>query len=108
MPGDPFAISGHLTEEVRAPRDHVLAQQVLHTLYNARLGQQIVDAAVPEMRCADRIAVAAGRQRPGEQLIEVVSNTGDLIFAEDSDPLQITAGIERTNQFAGQPSWILH
>src|SRR5271163_3300428 len=83
MPGDPLPVAWQLTKEMGAPTDYVLAEQVLNQSYDARIRQQIVNAAMAQMRRGDGIAVASGSQSPGQQVIEVSANVRDFRFAED-------------------------
>ena len=70
--------------------------------------QQIVNPPVAKVRGADGIAVAAGRQRARQQVVEVASNGGDLLLAEDADPFQIAVAIEGRHLVRGQRPWILY
>src|SRR5262245_11232940 len=97
MPGDTLAIAGHLAEEMRAPGDHVFAEQIRHARDDARVGQDIENTAVAEMRCADGIAIPAGSQRAGKQIVEVAANAGDLIFLENPYAFEEPLAIEIRN-----------
>jgi len=83
VPGDSFAVSGHFAKEVRAPCDHVLAQQVFDAGYDAWMRQDVVNAPVLEVRRADRIAIAARSQRFRQQFIKVMPYAGNLLLIEN-------------------------
>ena len=102
MPGDPLPVAWQLTKEMGTPADHVLAEQVLNQSYDARIRQQIVNAAVAQMRRGDGIAVAAGSQSPGQQVIEVTADVRDFRFAEDPKRRQIAVAIESRDLLARQ------
>src|SRR5271170_6271595 len=97
MPGDPFAISGHFAKEMRAPGNHVLANQVLDAGHNARIRQDVVNTTMAEVRRGDRVAVAARGERPGQQFIKVATDSGYLFVIEDANPGQITFAIKSCN-----------
>lgn len=63
MPGDALPISRHLAEEMRTPGNHVLAEQVPNWGDNARMCEDVINAAITKMRGADGITVPAGGQR---------------------------------------------
>ena len=70
VPGDLFAVVGHLAEEVRAPADDVFAEQVADVGNHAGVGEEVPRDAVFEVRGADRIAVFAGGGIFGEEAVE--------------------------------------
>src|ERR1700735_5778968 len=104
MPGDPFAISRHLAEEVRAPANHVLANQVLDASHDTRIGQDVVNTSMAKVRGADRVAVAPCGKRSGQQFIKVTTDAGYLFFIEDPNAGQVTVSIKSCNLLRGQ-SW---
>src|ERR1039457_1929771 len=87
---------------MRTPGDQVSAEQVRDAGDNARLGPQVVNAAMAQMGRADRIAVAAGGPRPGQQFVEVAANLGDLVRIENPNPFQIAVAIEGRDLFGRQ------
>src|SRR5215510_12865749 len=95
MPAHQFAVARHLAEIVRAPPDHVLAQQVFDDGDDARMREQVVNLRVFQMRRADRIAVASGGDDSFEQTVEVTPMRGDLVSIEDADGLEKTVAVER-------------
>jgi len=68
VPGDALAVAWHFAEEVRAPTDDVLAQQVAGDSHDPSIGQYVVDPAVAEMGGGDGLAVSAGGERARERL----------------------------------------
>src|SRR6478672_9803862 len=72
------------------------------------MSQKVVDPSVAKVRGADGIAVATGGQRACQQVVEVASDGGDLLLAEDPDPFQIAVAIESRHLVRGQRLWILY
>src|ERR1700691_4615947 len=101
MPGDSFAISRHFAKEMRTPRNHVLANQVLDAGHNTCIRQDVVNTSIAEVRRADRVAVAACGQRPGQQLVKVTTDARYLFFIEDPNTGQVTVAIKSGNLFRG-------
>jgi hypothetical protein len=102
MPGDPFAIARHFAKEMRAPGNHVLANQVLDTGHNTRICQDVVNPSMAEMRRGDRVAVAPCGKRPGQQFIKVRTDAGYLVLIEDANAGQVTVAIKSCNLLRGQ------
>src|SRR5262252_3214865 len=94
MPGYAFTISRHFAEEMRAPGNHIVAQQVLYTSHNTGVRQDVVNAAMAEVGRANRIAVTAGGQRFRQKVIEVTPDAGNFFFVEDANASQIAVVIE--------------
>ena len=86
---------GSLAEVVRPPADDVLAEQVPDVGHDARVRQEVVDAAVSQVRRADRVTVAALGQHAGQQRVEVATVLGDLLLAENANPLEVAVAVER-------------
>src|SRR5262249_15633846 len=102
VPRDALAVAGHLAEEVRAPGDDVLTQQVGNVRHDPRMGEQVVDTAVAEMRRADRVAVATGGEGAGEQIVEVGADLVDLREGENPDALQVPVVVKVVDQRFGE------
>src|SRR5580700_10441778 len=60
MPGDPFPVAWQFAKKVGTPADDIRTEQILNQSDDARVGQQIVNAAIAQMGRGDGIAVAAG------------------------------------------------
>jgi hypothetical protein len=95
VPGNGFAVAGHLAEEVRAPSDHVRAEEVADQGDDARVGEQVVDAPVFPVGGGDGIAVAALGEDAGEQRVEVGPDLRDLGLVEDADATEVAVAVER-------------
>src|ERR1700730_3551670 len=102
MPGDSFAISRHFAKEMRTPGNYVFADQVLDAGHNTVVRQDVVNTSIAEVRRADRVAVAACGERPGQQFIKVTTDAGYLFFIEDANPGQVTVAIKSCNLLRGQ------
>src|ERR1700722_9815028 len=107
MPGDPFPISRHFAEEVRAPATHVLADQVLDASHNTGIRQDVVNTSMTKVRRADGIAVAPCGKRPSQQLIKVTTDAGYLFCIEDPNAGQVTIAVESCNLLRGQSRGML-
>lgn len=97
VPGDRFSVMRHFAEEVRAPADDVLAQQITYAVDNPGVCENIVDFAILQMGRADRIAVPAGCNHSREEIIEVGANLKNLRLVKNRDWSDITFGIELFN-----------
>src|SRR5581483_6235116 len=100
MPGDSFAVSRHLAEEMRAPGDHILTEQVLDTGNNARICQDVINAAIAKMRRADGVTIAARGQGSCQKFIEVTPDGSNLFSIEDPNARQVPVAIEGGNLLA--------
>src|SRR3954454_1294681 len=107
MPGDPLAIPRPLAEKVRAPGNDVLAEQILNPRHHPGMRQEIVNAPITEMRGADRVAIAARRERPCQEFIKVSANVCDLVFTENANPGEIAVAVESGNLFRGESGGVL-
>ncbi len=94
VPRDALAVAGHFAKEVRTPCNHVLADQVLHTGENAGVGKKVVNAPIAQVCRADRVAVLARGESRGQQFIEVATDGGNLVLAENSNTGEVAVAIE--------------
>src|SRR3984957_15633116 len=107
MPGTPFAISRHFAKEVRAPSNHVLADQVLDAGHNTKMAEYVVNPSIAEVRRADRVAIAPCGERPGQQFVKVLTDAGYLSFIEDPNAGNVAVAIKRGNLLRGQSRGML-
>ena len=60
-----------------------------------------------EMSRADRVAVAAGSDRGGQQVVEVGADVSGLLGTENADPLQVASCVEVVDLITRERPWSL-
>jgi len=86
---------------MRSPADHIGSKYVPGDRDDGRVGQDVVDGWVEEMRGADGVAVSAGRQDAIEELVEVGADRGDLLLSVDPEILEKPISIEALKLLRG-------
>ena len=94
VPAHPLAVAGLLEEEVGAPQDQVLAEQILYRIQDARLGAQVVEAGAVAVPAVDAVAAVPGGHRLGEQVVAVGAHRRHLPRAEQLQREQVTQLVE--------------
>ena len=82
MPAHPLAVARLLEEEVGAPQDQVLAEQVLYRIQDARFRAQVVQAGAVAVPAVDAVAAVPGGHRLGEQVVAVGAHRRHLLRIE--------------------------
>src|ERR1700722_17805762 len=99
MPRDPFPVSRHLAEEVRSPGDHILPDQILNPIHNAPIRQNVINAAITQVRRTDGVTVSAFGYSLREQLVEIPADAHHFVFAEYLNVRHIAITVESRNLF---------
>ena len=73
----------HLAEVMRTPAHDIVAENVLDVRHNPRVGEQVVDPAIGQVRGADRVTILASGQNAGQQLIKIAPLFNHLCAAKD-------------------------
>ena len=102
VPRDAFAVAGEFAEKMGAPADDVGSEEVADAGDDARVSEEVVDAAMLEMGGADRIAVAAGSEGLFEEAIEVCAATCNFDVVENIDGSDVAFGVKVVDLFAGK------
>ena len=105
MPAHPLAVAWLLEEEVGAPQDQVLAEQVLHQVQDARFGAQVVEAGAVAVPAVDGVAVEPGGHRLGEQVVTVGAQCRHLLSVEHLQREQVAQLVELPDLHSAQYSW---
>jgi hypothetical protein len=69
--------------------------------------QDIVNAPIAKVRGADGVAIAARSQRPRQEFIKIRSDTGNLVFIENTNAGHISVAIKSCNLPRRERDWTL-
>ena len=73
---------GILQKKCEPQANQVLAEQIFDSGHNARMRQNVVNAAVAEVRRADGIAIAARGERLRQEFVKVMPDTCYLFLSK--------------------------
>ena len=102
MPRDAFAVAGEFAEKMGAPADDVGSEEVADAGDDARVSEEVVDAAMLEMGGADGVAVAAGSEGLFEEAIEVCAAACNFGVVKNIDGGDVAFGVKVVDLFAAE------
>ena len=102
MPRYAFAISGHFAKKMRSPANNVRPKQILHTANDARVGEEIINAAIFQMSGANGVAVTTFSDGLLKKAIKVGAQIISFGTIEYTDGPDKSVFVEVGNIFAGE------